>query len=88
MGAKMDRLRMPYIGLKAMVLPEGFAGIIIDETHNMFTIKDEKGKNKMVMKKTHSFELDAGNQKVIIDGNMICFRPKERIKQKFRQEKR
>jgi ribonuclease P protein subunit POP4 len=74
-----------FIGLQVKISecsdPEwvGKSGLIIDETKNTFTIKVDN-QNKMIAKKTATFEFDFDGKKIAIDGKKIAYRPEDRIK--------
>jgi ribonuclease P protein subunit POP4 len=54
-------------------------GKIIDETKNTFTIETSKGE-KVVPKSEVVLEFELGNEKVMIEGKNIEYRPEDRIK--------
>ncbi len=58
----------------------GKTGKIIDETKNTFVIKTEDGKEKRIAKEIASFEFMINNEKIMIEGSKICYRPEDRIK--------
>ena len=58
---------------------KGQYGLIVDETKNTFLIKTNHG-NKKIAKKTAIFEFKIDEQKIIIDGKKIAYRPEDRIK--------
>ena len=55
------------------------SGIIVDETKNMFKINVDK-KNKLIEKKNSKFEFIYKNEKIILKGSKIAYRPEDRIK--------
>ena len=57
----------------------GKSGLILDETKNTFTIK-VGNQNKMIAKKTATFEFEIDGNKIAIEGKKIAFRPEDRIK--------
>jgi ribonuclease P protein subunit POP4 len=77
--------RDEFIGLKVKILEctdpawEGQTGLIIDETKNTFHIKT-KNKTKILAKKTAVFEFTINDEKIMITGEKIAFRPEDRIK--------
>ncbi len=58
---------------------KGQYGLIVDETKNTFQIKTNHG-NKTIAKKTAIFEFKTNDEKIIIDGKKIAYRPEDRIK--------
>ncbi len=58
---------------------KGQSGLIVDETKNTFLIKTDHG-NKKIAKKTAIFEFKTDDEKIIIDGKKIAYRPEDRIK--------
>ena len=58
---------------------KGQSGLIVDETKNTFLIKTTHG-NKKIAKKTAMFEFKTNDEKIIIDGKKIVYRPEDRIK--------
>jgi len=58
---------------------KGQSGLIVDETKNTFLIKTNHG-NKKIAKKTAMFEFKTNDEKIIIDGKKIVYRPEDRIK--------
>jgi ribonuclease P protein subunit POP4 len=58
---------------------KGKAGFIIDETKNTFLIEIDD-QQKMIAKKTATFEFDIDGIKIKIDGSKIRYRPEDRIK--------
>jgi len=57
----------------------GKEGHVIDETKNTFLIKIDND-NKRIAKKTAFFEFTYNDEKIIIPGSQIMYRPEERIK--------
>lgn len=82
---KKNILCHEIVGLKAQVVDspdknkKGLSGIIVDETKNIFMI-DANGTEKKVPKKEAVFEFTIGNEKAIVEGKKICFRPEDRVK--------
>ena len=58
----------------------GINGIIINETKNMFQIKDLKDNMKNIPKKECIFDIEINNNFERIDGKNICYNLAERIK--------
>ncbi len=77
--------RDELIGLQVKIMdcsdPEwkGKQGQVIDETKNTFLI-EINDTQKMIAKKTAIFEFKYKNNKIIIDGKKIQYRPEDRIK--------
>ena len=57
----------------------GRSGLIINETKKTFLI-EINGQEKMIAKKTASFEFDYDGKKITLDGKKIVYRPENRIK--------
>ena len=57
----------------------GIAGVVIDETKNTFLI-ETKNKQKMIAKKTSTFEFEYKGRKIIIQGLKLIYRPEDRTK--------
>jgi len=81
-----DIVRCEFIGKKAKVVNSKnknmkIEGTIIDETKNMFIIR-EGDKKKKVTKKGNTFEIIIKTNKVRINGDLLLARPEERIKMK------
>lgn len=78
------------IGLKAVVAGssdkgrEKMNGKIIDETKNTFTLETAKGM-KIVPKAEAVFEFYLGDEKVVVDGKKLVYRPEDRIKAGIRR---
>lgn len=70
-----------YVTIKTCKDPNWIdkSGLIIDETKNTFLIKID-GQEKMIAKKTATFEFDYNDKKITIDGSEIVYRPENRIK--------
>lgn len=69
---------------------KGQKGKIIDETKNLFTIEDESGKRKKIVKDQCVFGFcNSGSDKITIkiDGNLLVGRPEDRIKSKVKNER-
>lgn len=77
--------REEFIGLHVKVKDctdpcwKGKSGIIIDETKNTFLIKIGN-KQKMIAKKTATFEFKVDGRQIILNGSKIAYRPENRIK--------
>jgi len=73
------------IGLKAKVLEstdkgrKNMKGKIIDESKNTFTIETARG-NKVVPKSEAVFEFEIGDEKAVIEGKRLVYRPEDRVK--------
>ncbi len=65
----------------------GLRGKVIDETYHMLIIETEKGE-KMIMKKGALFKFDVNGQDVKLKGDMVNYRPHERIKKLMRRKRR
>ena len=83
---KAERLiKGELIGLSAKVISSknaaniGLQGTVVDETKNTLVIQTSDGKKKLI-KQNCVFELDAGNEKVRVEGRILAKRPEERIK--------
>jgi len=57
----------------------GKSGFIVNETKNTFTLEVED-EQKIIGKKTATFEFDYGGKKITLDGSKIAYRPEDRIK--------
>ena len=74
-----------FIGLHVKILDctdpnwKGQNGTIVDETKNTFLRETNHG-NKKIAKKTAVFEFKYDDEKFIIDGKKIAYRPEDRIK--------
>jgi len=75
------------IGLEIKVLKhadfthEGVAGIVIDETKNVFKVKVKSGKIKVIPKFGGEFLFKLqNNRSVRVDGLRLLGRPEERVK--------
>jgi ribonuclease P protein subunit POP4 len=58
---------------------KGKSGLILDETKNTFLMKIED-KEKIIPKKTATFEFIYCGKKITLNGSKIAFRPEDRIK--------
>jgi ribonuclease P protein subunit POP4 len=58
---------------------KGKSGVILDETKNTFLI-EIKDKEKIIPKKTATFEFNYGGKKISLNGSKIAYRPEDRIK--------
>ncbi len=74
-----------WIGLEVEVIDSpnpyeiGISGIVVDETMNTLKIKTEKGL-KIVAKKGRTFRVKFGGKVLRVKGDLIAFRPEDRIK--------
>ena len=82
----MENIAMhEIIGLKAKVLEstdkgrKNMKGKIIDESKNTFTIEAARG-NKLVPKSEAVFEFEIGDEKAVIEGKRLVYRPEDRVK--------
>jgi|SRR3989344_7820026 len=82
----MENIAMhEIIGLKAKVLEstdkgrKNMKGKIIDESKNTFTIETARG-NKVVPKSEAVFEFEIGDEKAVIEGKRLVYRPEDRVK--------
>ncbi|AGK60156.1 ribonuclease P protein subunit Rpp29 [Archaeoglobus sulfaticallidus PM70-1] len=57
----------------------GLAGEIVDETMKTLLIRTDRG-YKRIAKADRKFKLRVGDSCVELDGNLIAYRPEERIK--------
>ncbi len=75
------------IGLRVKVTGKGtdarIEGKVVDEKKNVFVI-ESYGDEKMVAKKGNMFEFTLGNEKAMVRGNDILYRPEQRIKALWR----
>ncbi len=92
---RQDLLKGELIGKCAVVIEsknktnKGQKGKIIDETKNLFTIEDESGKKRKLIKDQCVFGFpDSEKITIKIDGNLLVGRPEDRIKSKVKHEKR
>ena len=58
---------------------EGIEGKVVDETKNMIVIEGRNGLKK-VSKKGNTFLFNFNNHRVRVSGDLINFRPEDRIK--------
>ena len=58
---------------------KGQSGLIVNETKNTFLI-EINDQQKMIAKKTATFEFNFDGKKITIDGSKIMYRPEDRIK--------
>ncbi len=74
-----------WIGLEVEVIDSpnkceiGLKGEVIDETQNTLKIRTEKG-IKTIIKKGRTFKVKFKNWILKVKGDLIAFRPEERIK--------
>ncbi len=82
-------IRHEFIGLKVKVYKsknkymEGIEGIVVDETKNMLILETSKGE-KMIPKKGTIFHFYLNDKVVEVEGDVIAFRPEDRIKRKVK----
>ena len=80
------------IGLNAKVVQstdskkKGINGKVIDETKNTFVIENN-GVEKIVPKIEAMFEFIIGNERMIVDGKRIIYKPEQRTKLAWRKMK-
>jgi len=55
------------------------SGLILDETKNTFLIEIDN-KEKIISKKTATFEFNYCGKKITLNGSKIAYRPEDRIK--------
>ena len=75
-------MRSELIGLEVEVASSGqgaFAGIVVDESKNTFTIRRD-GREVVVPKDHSEFQFTYQGEKVLLQGSEIQFRPEDRIK--------
>ncbi len=74
-----------WIGLEVEVVESpnpceiGIRGVVVDETMNTLRIKTEKGL-KTVAKKGRTFRVKFAGKVLRVKGDLIAFRPEDRIK--------
>jgi ribonuclease P protein subunit POP4 len=74
-----------WIGLEVEVVGSpnkneiGLKGEVVDETMNTLTLRTEKSL-KIVAKEKRIFRIKFGDKMLRVDGNLIRFRPEDRIK--------
>lgn len=74
-----------FIGLHVTIVDcsdpswKGRNGLIVDETKNTFLVEVDD-RQKMIAKKTATFEFIVDGKKITIDGSKIMYRPEDRIK--------
>lgn len=77
-------LARDWIGLMVEVIEspnvfeKGLKGIVMDETMKTLRIRTEKG-IKVVAKGKRKFAVTVEGQRYLVDGDLIAFRPEERI---------
>ena len=79
--AEKNILRGELIGAKVKI-DDRWEGKIIDETKNMFLVATDDGEKKFI-KKTHDFEITKNRETIKINGEKLCIKPEERIKEKW-----
>ncbi len=81
----VDVIARDWIGLNVEVVDSpnrceiGIKGEVVDETQNTLRIRTEKGL-KVVAKKGRTFRVWYAGRVMRISGDLIAFRPEERIK--------
>ncbi len=81
----LEVIARDWIGLEVEVIDSpnkcevGLRGEVVDETQNTLRIRTEKGL-KVVAKKGRTFRVWYMGKVMRISGNLIAFRPEERIK--------
>ncbi len=84
-----DYIRHEFIGRKIKVIKssdrskEGVEGIVIDETKNMFVIRDREGRNIKVPKKATWFLIYFDDKIIKIYGELINIQPHKRIRRRY-----
>ncbi len=84
-GRVQDLIARDWIGLRVEVVDSpnpceiGLAGEVVDETQNTLRLMTEKGL-KVVAKKGRTFRVWYMGHRVRVKGDLIAFRPEERIK--------
>lgn len=64
----------------------GISGKIIDETRHLLIIETSKGIRK-IPKKNNAFQITYLEDKINVDGALLCDAPAERIKSKVKNER-
>ena len=59
---------------------KGISGKIVDETKNVFVVEKMDGVEIKLPKAECGFEFSLGNEKVLVDGKKILYRPEQRLK--------
>jgi ribonuclease P protein subunit POP4 len=92
MTVKPSLVQHEFIGLKAKVVKSsnldmmGITGKVVDETRNTFTISNNDGEKKVIIKDTAVFEFVIADGTIVeIDGKVIMGRPEDRIKKRPRR---
>jgi ribonuclease P protein subunit POP4 len=92
MTVKPSLVQQEFIGLKAKVVKSsnldmmGITGKVVDETRNTFTISNNDGEKKVIIKDTAVFEFVIADGTIVeIDGKVIMGRPEDRIKKRPRR---
>lgn len=82
---KKNILAHEFIGLNAVVSTSsdksrnGMQGLVIDETKSIIVLETKNGEKK-IPKKEAMFEFVLGDEKAMVDGKKIVFRPEDRVK--------
>lgn len=58
---------------------EGMGGKVVDETKNVLVVERDGGE-KRIPKSECKFEFAIGDEKVVVDGKKIAYRPEQRVK--------
>ena len=80
-----DMAKRELIGLTAEIIDSknksniGIKGTIVDETKETIVIDADQGR-KTLFKNNITLKIESNNQTVLIEGNVLSGRPKERIK--------
>ncbi len=86
---KLENIAGDFIGKEIRIVESknsqfvGFAGKIVDETKNTFSIMNE-AKVKMIPKEGSKFQFDDNKEKFTINGEYIRISPENRIKESRR----
>lgn len=75
------------IGLKARATQSGktIEGKVIEETKNVLMLETRDGE-KMVPKKGTRFEFEIGEEKAVLNGSEVLYRPEQRLRALWRNE--
>ncbi|MCQ2055909.1 MAG: ribonuclease P protein subunit [archaeon] len=76
-------MRMEFIGLDVNVLSascySGISGVVIDETKNTFVV-NSNGFRKIIPKLGNKFEFTHEDERFVIMGTDVRYRPEDRIR--------
>lgn len=83
-----DVARRELIGLEVTVQSahpgwDGLSGTVVDETKNTIVVASSSGKEARVPKTGQRFGFRVGDERIVVRGEDITFRPEDRTK-KFR----